>query len=69
MFERYWGEVYANFDPKDTDIDVSRNRVGHGIARQAAFNAKAVVTGLLVTHQLFLCFEAPAQTARVSVKE
>ncbi len=69
MFKRYLGEVYfAAFDPNAPDNTVSRNSVGHGTASQAAFDSKAAVTALLVTHQLFLCFEAPAQTTHISVK-
>jgi hypothetical protein len=69
MFERYLSQVYfAAFDPKDVDIEVSRNSVSHGTASQAAFNAKAAVTGLLVTHQLFLSFEAPTPVARLAVQ-
>jgi hypothetical protein len=62
MFERYLREVYFSaFDPKDTSIDVSRNRVGHGVAAPSSFSARAAAIGVLVVNQLFHCFEPPGK--------
>jgi hypothetical protein len=62
MFQRYLQEVYfANFSPNDQNITVSRNSVGHGVADASQFSEKAAVLGLLVTHQLFYCFEPAKQ--------
>jgi len=57
-FEHYLKEVYfANFNPNDEDIKVSRHSVSHGTASSANFNEKAAVLGILTVHHLFYCFE------------
>ena len=61
-FERYLREVYfADFDPKEPNIGISRNSVGHGVASADRFNAKAAAIGLLVVEQLFFSFERPTE--------
>lgn len=53
-FSNYLREVYfANFDPSSTEIGVSRNSVGHGVASASAFDQKSAVVAILIVHQLF----------------
>ena len=53
-FANYLNDVYfKDFDPSDTDIEVSRHSVGHGVADAADFNQKSAVISLLIVHQLF----------------
>jgi len=60
-FHEYLENVYfASFAPRDSDIGVSRNSVGHGVARAESFDEKSAVIGLLVTHQLLFFFERGA---------
>jgi len=59
-FQQYLDQVYfADFDPSDPNIGVSRNSVGHGVASADQFDEKAAAVGLLVAHQLFYCFGQP----------
>jgi hypothetical protein len=56
----YLENVYfANFEPTDPTPDISRHTVGHGVAEASAFGQKAAAIAILVTHQLFYCFEKP----------
>ena len=53
-FEKYLREVYfANFDPNDPHIEISRHSVGHGVASPSEFNMKSATIGILIVHQLF----------------
>ena len=53
-FANYLNDVYfQDFDPNDTDIEISRHSVGHGVANAADFNQKSAVISLLIVHQLF----------------
>ena len=53
-FSNYLNDVYfKDFDPNDTDIEVSRHSVGHGVANVEDFNQKSAVISLLIVHQLF----------------
>lgn len=52
-FTLYLKEVYfANFSP-DVPAEVSRNSVGHGVAKLDSFSEKASVLGFLIIEQLF----------------
>ncbi len=51
-FAAYLRDIYfANFNPIDQDIDVSRHSVAHGVAKASEFNKKSALLGLLVAHQ------------------
>ena len=53
-FARYLQDIYfADFNPDDRDIEVSRHSVGHGVADTSKFNEKSAVIGILTVHQLF----------------
>ena len=53
-FASYLEEVYfANFEPSELEVPVSRNSIGHGVAKASDFNKKSAVIGLLIVHQLF----------------
>ena len=57
-FARYLRDVYfANFNPDDQDIDISRHSVGHGVATASKFDQKSAVIGILTIHQLFYFLE------------
>ena len=52
-FEQYLKEVYfAGFDPDDSNIEISRNSVGHGVANTSGFNLKSATISILIIHQL-----------------
>lgn len=60
-FEDYLNEFYfRNFDPKETEIEVSRHSVSHGEASAEKFNNKSSVLGILVIHQLYYAFDIQA---------
>ena len=68
-FEQYLSEVYfADFDPDDSDIEVSRNSVGHGVANTSGFNLKNATISILIIHQLFY-FLRSEQTRATAQKE
>ena len=53
-FKGYLEDVYfANFDVPQETIPLSRNSVGHGVARASDFAMKSAVLGILIVHQLF----------------
>lgn len=53
-FADYLNDVYfQNFDPNDTEIEVSRHSVGHGVASAGKFDRKSAVISILIVHQLF----------------
>ena len=53
-FNTYLRDVYfAAFDPISSDIDASRNSVGHGVASISTFDEKSAVIGILIVHQIF----------------
>lgn len=57
-FEEYLAQVYfANFNTSDTDIEVGRNSVAHGVVKAQLFDPKAAIIGLLIVHQLFYFLE------------
>ena len=65
-FERYLREVYfANFDPKDPHIEVSRHSVGHGVASTLEFNPKNATISILIVHQLFYFLRSEEYRGRV----
>jgi hypothetical protein len=56
-FMEYLKTVYfANFDPNDSDIKISRNSVGHGVASTESYNQKAATIGFLIVFQLSIYF-------------
>ena len=58
-FLAYLNDVYfAGFDPKDANIAISRNSVGHGVASESEFSQKSAVISLLIVHQLFLFLDS-----------
>ena len=66
-FEEYLREVYfADFDPKSSRIEASRNSVGHGVASTSEFNLKNATISILIIHQLlhFLRTERDQATVR-----
>ncbi len=62
-FRDYLRRVYfADFNPNDPHVKVSRHSVGHGVASAAEFNDKAAVVGLLIVQQLFYFSERSDDT-------
>lgn len=63
-FQEYLASVYfASFNPNDTDIGISRNSVGHGVASPSEFSKKSALIAILVVQQLYYCIEtAPMKT-------
>ena len=58
-FESYLSRVYfAEFDPNDPDVGVSRHSVAHGEANASNFDLKSSVISLLIVHQLFYTLES-----------
>jgi hypothetical protein len=56
-FSEYLRATYfAGFDEEAGKLDLSRNSVGHGVARPADFDLKAAIIGILICHQLFHIF-------------
>ena len=52
-FIEYLKEVYfANFDP-NTPAEISRNSVGHGVAKPESYSEKSSVIGFLILEQLY----------------
>lgn len=57
-FAKYLREIYfADFNPDDQTIDISRHSVGHGVAAASKFNKKSAAIGILTAHQLFYFLE------------
>ncbi len=57
-FEAYLRDVYfAGFSPRDTNIDISRHSVAHGVASASEFDRKSAVISILIIHQLFYFLE------------
>ena len=53
-FKHYLNDVYfADFNPESGNIPLSRNSLGHGVAKATDFDKKSAVLGLLTVHQLF----------------
>ncbi|EKM16624.1 hypothetical protein ACP6IB_27150 [Vibrio harveyi] len=62
-FTQYLKDVYfANFSP-DAPAEVSRNSVGHGVAKLDSFSDKSSVLGFLIIDQLF--YHKPASPRSV----
>ena len=58
-FERYLNEVYfSDFDPAAARPGVSRNTVGHGVAKAEDFDTKSSALGFLILDQLSYLFGA-----------
>jgi len=53
-FREYLKRFYfAYFDVKTGKLDISRHSIGHGVARQEAFNQVKALQGVLILDQLF----------------
>ena len=53
-FREYLDEVYfADFNLRSAVVPLSRNSIGHGVAKPADFDRKSAGLGILVVHQLF----------------
>jgi hypothetical protein len=53
-FAQYLTEVFfANFNPEEREIALSRHSVAHGVADAAAFNQESALLAILVVNQLF----------------
>ena len=69
-FADYLNDVYfKSFDPNDTDIEVSRHSVGHGVANAANFNRKSAVISVLIVHQLFYLLGSEENASSQDVEE
>lgn len=56
-FAEYLKATYfASFDEAAGKLDLSRNSVGHGVAKSEDFNLKSAIVGLLICNQLFFTF-------------
>jgi hypothetical protein len=63
-FRDYLQTVYfADFNPNDPKIKVSRNSIGHGVASAAECSLKAATVGLLIADHLCYCFSDASSTA------
>ena len=59
-FKAYLDDVYfANFNPSDTEIEVTRHSVAHGVASASSFDKKSALIHILVVHQLFYFLGSP----------
>lgn len=64
-FRQYLESVYfANFDPTDSKIKVSRNSVGHGVVASDECSVKAATISLLLVDQI--CYLGSKASATVS---
>lgn len=61
-FQEYLDMVYfANFDPNDRNINISRHSVGHGVADERSFSKKSAVIGILIVQQLYYCITSRSE--------
>jgi hypothetical protein len=62
-FQEYLEKVYfANFDPHDPKIKISRNSVGHGVVPGDECNIEAAVISLLLVDQLCYLVSKPSES-------
>ena len=69
-FADYLNDVYfQDFDPNDTEIEVSRNSVSHGVASAEKFDRKSAVISILIVHQLFYLLGSEEVSSSQNVEE